>query len=521
MNDKTVPFGVQPASRYSFPKRAFSVRTVMVLTLALGTLPVERIHAKDVAEVAPPAWQDPFLTRPPILDIGETLPGDHAPLACPSLALRSLRDRPLSLVDAVDIGLCANPQVQGAWAAIKVQAAALGEAKAADLPTLAASVSLLDDSTKYDGSDLPPTSIRGTSQNIALNWRVFDFGGRAAAKASASALLDAALASHSAALQKTLETLIGAYFDAQTALGTLQAKQKGEELARSTLETAQRLELRGVGTQSGTLQAMTALAKASLDRSRSQGDYQKALSMLLYALGVPPGIPVQLASDLDDEIQTLKQDLDAWLEQAQRAHPAILAAQAQLEAAGHKVKAAESEGLPSIDFSTNIYRNGRPNQLSSIKNTETVLALTLNIPLFNGFANHYKVRGAQAQAQQQQSSLDDTKHQVLMDVVKAYADAQAAQGNLDSSRVLLQAAQSAVSSVQRKFGRGAADIVEILNTQAALADAQQQRVRSLAEWRSARLRLMASAGTLGRRGLEGQSPKADALSVSKASVATP
>jgi outer membrane protein len=42
------------------------------------------------------------------------------------------------------------------------------------------------------------------------------------------------------------------------------------------------------------------------------------------------------------------------------------------------------------------------------------------------------------------------------------------------------------------------DILEFLSTQSALSDAQQERIRSLAEWRSARLRLLAAAGMLGR-----------------------
>jgi outer membrane protein len=40
--------------------------------------------------------------------------------------------------------------------------------------------------------------------------------------------------------------------------------------------------------------------------------------------------------------------------------------------------------------------------------------------------------------------------------------------------------------------------VELLNAQSALADARTERTRSLAAWRSARLRLLSSAGVLDR-----------------------
>lgn len=112
------------------------------------------------------------------------------------------------------------------------------------------------------------------------------------------------------------------------------------------------------------------------------------------------------------------------------------------------------------------------------------------------------MRGAQAQVEQSQANLKDTTHQVLMNVVKTYADAKAALGNMDASDLLLRSAQNALMSVQRKFDRGAADIVEMLSAQSALADAQAQRIRCLAERRSARLRLLASAGVLGRSALD-------------------
>jgi outer membrane protein len=85
-----------------------------------------------------------------------------------------------------------------------------------------------------------------------------------------------------------------------------------------------------------------------------------------------------------------------------------------------------------------------------------------------------------------------------MGVIKAHADAQATLGNLDAAEQLLHSAQESLQASQRRYDRGAADIVELLSAQSALSDAQQEHVRSRAEWRSAKLKLLASAGTLGR-----------------------
>lgn len=62
--------------------------------------------------------------------------------------------------------------------------------------------------------------------------------------------------------------------------------------------------------------------------------------------------------------------------------------------------------------------------------------------------------------------------------------------------------QKELATVQRKFDKGASDILEVLSTQSALADAEQQRIQCLAEWRSARLRLLTSVGGLGLREID-------------------
>jgi outer membrane protein len=123
--------------------------------------------------------------------------------------------------------------------------------------------------------------------------------------------------------------------------------------------------------------------------------------------------------------------------------------------------------------------------------------LTINFPIFEGFASTYKIRGAQAQAELAEAQLQDTTLQILTDVVKAHADAVTSFGALKASERLLATAQAASESSQRRYDKNVADILEILNVQSALADAQQERIRAIAEYRSSRLRLLANAGILG------------------------
>ena len=401
----------------------------------------------------PYTLEDPLLTRPEILDRGAMLPSDEASPACASMShLGDLSFKaPLALATAVDMALCHNPQVKSAWAAIKLQVAALGEARAAYLPTLNATVSKLQNDTRYTDGTFPDTSNRGKTKYANLTWRLFDFGTRSANLESANQLLLGALASHDATLQKVLTSVVGAYFDAMTAQATLKARTLAVELATETWQTTQRREARGAAAVSDTLQAAAALAKAQLAKSRAQGDAQKNRSVLMYAMGLPLNTILNLPDEHEEVQEVMVEELAQWLNDAQHRHPAIAAARAQLAASKAKVRSVQAEGLPTLDYTQNHYQNGYPNQgLSSTNSKVNTVGFTLNVPLFEGFARTYKLRGAQAQSEQSEAQLQDIELQVLMEVVKAHADAQSSFESLHASQKLLSASEAAV---QREVAR--------------------------------------------------------------------
>jgi len=473
---------------------------IMASVLSIGL--VAAAPARDWVDVLSNPFVDPLLSRPPQLDLGKILPGDQLAVQCP--LGESKIDQPLTVAKAIDIALCNSAQGRSAWASIKVQAAQVGEARAAYLPTVNLGLSQLHDVTSYPETKfVVKTDRQSETQFATLTWKLLDFGGRGANRRSANALLESALASHDAVLQKTMLGVVGAYFDVQTAQAVMSAKARAQELANKTLETAQRREARGAGAQSGTLQATTALARAQLDSSRALGAYEKAVTSLVLAMGLSPAVAggqsVTLADDLQGEPGEIGKDLQAWLEIASDLHPAIVAARNQLQSAKEKLTSTRSEGLPTLDFTQSLYINGRPNQgLASSQSEESIIGFNLNLPLFDGFTRTYKIRGAQAQVEVKEAELQDTQNQTLSELVKAHADVTAAQRSLGASKKLGDSAISALDSVQRRFELGVVDVLELLNAQAALADAQQERIRSLADWQSAKLRLVASAGILGR-----------------------
>jgi outer membrane protein len=450
--------------------------------------------------------EDPLRIMPAVIDKGPILP-DSLPILCPPKVDLL---KPLALADAVDLTLCNNPQIASAWAAIKIQAGVVGEARAAYLPTVNGSFSSLRNEVVYP-DPYSREFNKGNTAYVAFNWRIFDFGGRENNRKSANALLLAALSTHEATIQKILANVIGSYFDVLTTGASVRSKEHSEQIAKETWQLSLRKERSNAAARNDVLQADAQYAKAQLASKRALGDYQKAISSLVYIMGLSPNTPLVLQEHLDDlnsgSFENSKflentNDLQDWLIQTQENHPAIVAARAQWEAAKMKVRSVKSEGLPTVDFVSNFYQNGYPNQgLQSIKSNTTTWGLTINIPFFEGFARTYKIRGAQAQAEQSEAQMKEIELQIMTEVVKSYADTQSSLANLASSERMLKTSLLALESSLNRFKLNVADIVEMLQAQDNVALATQERVRCLSEYRAAKLRLLANTGRLGGRTL--------------------
>jgi outer membrane protein len=415
---------------------------------------------------------------------------------------QSLPTQEVTLTQAVDWALCKNADIQSAAATVRIRAAQLGQERAQYWPTLNGSATELHETTQYPGSQSPSSNDTATTVYGALTWRLLDFGARRATVRAASELLKAAFASEDAKIQQVLATVIQAYFDAVTARALLNAKTEDRALADQTVNSADHRLLRGNAAQSDALQAASALAHAELELNRTRAGYQKALVALIYATGLPIGASIEVPLELEPPTPETQTALTTWLDAARRSHPAIVAARAEVDAAEAQVTAARSSGRPTLDFQANYYANGFPQQgLAASRQRSTTLGLAITIPLFDGFLTRYRVHEAEATVSLKEAALIDTERVTLTDIVNAYADATAALGNLTAARDLLQASSAAQASSERRYEAGATDILELLTTQSMLSDARQEQIRSAADWRSARLRLLATSSILTTKGI--------------------
>lgn len=411
----------------------------------------------------------------------------------------------LTLPQAIDQALCHSAEVRAAWSNIRQQTAQLGTAQAAYWPTANAAWSRIDDRVDYKGGAYPAARNRSNRSSLNINWRIFDFGTRSGNLDLMRHQLRAAIASRNETLLKVVLKVLQAYTNAQATQSALQIRKSMRMLSEQTLDSAKRREHQGVGSRSETLQAHASLSRSDLQVSQAEGAWQEARAVLIYLLGLPTGRALELpAEPIEQEMKEVAaaprhgtqqmqvfRELDQWLLAVREHHPAIMAAQAQWQAAAAKLHTTQAEGMPNVDISFGYYSNGRPTQdITSYRSSEHVVALTLNIPLFDGFAHTYRVQDARAQTELKRIQYEDTVANTLQEFTKLYVRAQAAWRNLQAAENLMHANNSAQASERRRFEHGVTDLLHLLQSQNNLSESKIEYLNARLAWNALRLELM-------------------------------
>jgi outer membrane protein len=251
--------------------------------------------------------------------------------------------KPLLLAEAVQRALCSNPKTREAWADVKAQAAGLGVARAAYLPTLSGTAQVVRDNSVTDVIDHPTLSSAQLAttnmESVSLNWTLYDFGARAAAARNASALLAAAQSTQNATLQSLFVAVAKDYYAAQAAAGALAAAEDVERMSGDSAKVASARVDKGIAPISDALQAQTAYMQAVLSRNKAQGAWQSAAGTLASDMELSPDVPITLPA-VTAGVQpdtAFTESVGELIDEATHAHPSVLAAQAEVDAAVAKV----------------------------------------------------------------------------------------------------------------------------------------------------------------------------------------
>ncbi len=401
---------------------------------------------------------------------------------------------PLSLSDVVERALCNNPQTRVAWLNARIQAAQVGAAESAYLPTINITGSTNLNTLQGSGS---ATTVSYNSQNAtaSASYLLFNFGERESNIENARQVLIALNFTQDATLQTVFLLALQSYYQLLANQGAVNAAREAEISALESLNAATARYSIGVATPADKLQAQTAYSQAVLNRIQAEGNANISKGVLANSMGLDANQPIAFAPlPNQPPIEQVEMDVTQLIADARRQRPDLFASEAQIRAARANLNAVRASGLPSISLSASYGLNN--NSLYSTSTQSTAYGLSASIPVFTGFNTTYRIRAAEEQVENQIAQRDLLSQQVALDVWKGYQALVTDTEAVKSSADLLASAIQSEAMARGRYKAGVGSILDLLTAQTALASARQQNIQAIYNWYTAKAALAQSLGQL-------------------------
>ena len=400
---------------------------------------------------------------------------------------------PMTLAELTDLALSNNPETRSAWAMVAQSEAAETIAKAGYWPTLTGSFSWQrSQSISPQGSNIPVQVRYGPS--ISLTYLLFDFGSRSGQVRQAAAITLAARFSREQTLQDLMLTVESAYYTVIGARALEVASRHSLEEAQANAEAARIRHDAGLATIADLYQAQAALASAQLSLQQAEGSRIIADGALAVAVGYTPDTALSLEEwQAPSKPELPRETSNELMDAANRARPELLASQAQEQAAEAAVRAARGQGLPRVTLTGGAGKT----KVEGLGTTEqNSLSVRLDVPLFSGFADRAALAQARAAVTQAQADIDSLRLSVQQQVWMAYQNVLTARKNLDAAHVQLEAAARAAEAIRARYQSGLSSILDVLTTEATLAQARVADIQAGVSWYQSLATLAHDAGGL-------------------------
>ena len=402
------------------------------------------------------------------------------------------------LLQAYDLARQSDPQLAGSEANKRAQEEGVPQARAALLPQIGAQASLTKAHLDQSSVNVSPTSSGGvsfgpslgtsdtTQRDYAVNLQQSIYNRANYTQLAASrSRANQADALYDSAGETLITRVAVAYFNVLSAIQDLASSRAQERALKRQLDQANvRLQ---VGLAPIT-DAQEAKAQYDISRAATIG-FETALSDAREALTEITGQPIEHFKGLAPDFKPTAPspvDVDAWIKMAVDQNPQIHAQQLALDAANHDVDTARAGHLPTLSatvgynnfsqWGSSVFNglNIPPNQTSK----GPTYAITLQVPIFSGFAVSSKVRQALALRDAAADTLEQTRRSVIRQARNSYHATVAGLTEIEARKQALLSAQTALEATQTGLEVGTRTIVDVLISEQTLFSAQRDYARA-------------------------------------------
>jgi len=189
--------------------------------------------------------------------------------------------------------------------------------------------------------------------------------------------------------------------------------------------------------------------------------------------------------------------VDEWLKLAEQSNLDLQAARFAVDIAKQDVSGADARHLPTLDLSGSLSGSDlTTNDIDLARTNSSSLGITLNVPIFSGFATTAGSEQARSRFVAESETLEQTYRSTVLQVRNGFNNIKA---NISTIRAFEQAvvsAESALRATEAGFDVGTRTIVDVLNSTRNLFNARKNLSNARYDFITAVVNLKRAAGTL-------------------------
>lgn len=265
-----------------------------------------------------------------------------------------------------------------------------------------------------------------------------------------------------------------------------------EASAREAVAQAQRFleseKLRlsaGAGSELDVLRAEVAAENLRPQLVDAQNAASTSLLNLKRLINVPLSAPLALTTPLVAPSAAVSStSIDPSTVVADRS--AVHAEEQQVRIAGEVVKGAYSAYLPSVDLRMSLGRLLYPQEVFALKGTGWLTdwnaAVTLKVPLFNGFKRGAELSQAKIGLQQEQFRLSQLREAVQLQYQQAFGERERAAASITARQRTVDQAQRVYDLTGLRYDQGMASQLEVTDARLSLLMARANRAQAIAQY---------------------------------------
>jgi TolC family type I secretion outer membrane protein len=381
--------------------------------------------------------------------------------------------RPLTLDAALAYVVEHNPALLRKSESIREQEGVLIQARAAQLPTVAASGSY---SRREDSLlESPFYERRSWTIDVTARQLLYAGGGTRAQIRSERERFEAARLGFTAALNDTILTLRQEFHAVLLDREIIAVHEEALRVLETALDQARARRDVGTGSDFDVLRAEVSVANEKPALIRARNAYRVAQDQLRGTLGAPP--MKGAVTDLDVQgllaLPHRNVDLDAALSAAQENRPELAQQKRLIAAAEQGVRSARSGYQPTVSAIAGYEWIG-PSMTTTADNRLSgwTAGVQSSWAIFDGRATAAKVRQSQSRLKQAKFSVTELELAVELDVRRAFSSLSEADELLSTSEKVVDQARESLRLAQARLQAGTATQLDILQAQSALTEAR-------------------------------------------------